>query len=77
MAGIYNNVASILAVMTGGTTEQPNSGTQALFNNELALQYMSALPSIDQNIAELLRSVKSVISDKNSSTNLNVIAVRA
>ena len=77
MAGIYNNVASILAVMTGGTTEQSNSGTQALFNNELALQYMSALPNIDQNIAELLRSVKSVISDKNSSTNLNVIAVRA
>lgn len=77
MAGIYNNVASILAVMTGGTTEQPNSGTQALFNNELALQYMSALPNIDQNIAELLRAVKSVISDKNSSTNLNVIAVRA
>lgn len=74
---ISANVAQILAIMSGGTAENPTTGASYQLNNELALQYMSALPNIDQNIAELLRAVKSVISDKNSSTNLNVIAVRA
>lgn len=77
MQSIAQSVAQILAIMSGGTTEQPNAGTQALFNNELALQYMSALPNIDLNMAELLRCVKSVISDKNFETNASVIAVRA
>lgn len=77
MQSIAQSVAQILAIMSGGTTEQTNAGTQALFNNELALQYMSALPNIDLNMAELLRCVKSVISEKNVATNANVIAVRA
>jgi hypothetical protein len=63
--------------MSGGTAENPVTGASYQLNNELVLQYMSALPNIDQNIAELLRTVKSVISDKNSASNINVVAVRA
>lgn len=71
------NVAQILAIMTGGTAENPATGASYQLNSDQVLQYMSALPNIDQNIAELLRYVKSVISDKNSSSNINVVAVRA
>jgi len=75
--GLAANVAQILAIMSGGTAENPVTGASYQLNNELVLQYMSALPNIDQNIAELLRTVKSVISDKNSASNINVVAVRA
>ena len=71
------NVAQILAIMSGGTAENPVTGSTFQFNNEIALQYMSALPSIDEKMADLLRTVKSVVSDKNSATNINVVAVRA
>ena len=75
--GLAANVAQILAIMTGGTAENPATGASYQLNSDLVLQYMSALPTIDQNISELLRTVKSVISDKNSASNINVVAVRA
>ena len=75
--GLAANVASILAIISGGTAEDVTTGASYQLNNELALQYLSSLPNIDQNIAEILRYVKSVISDKNSASNINVVAVRA
>ena len=75
--GLAANVAQILAIMSGGNAEGANTTASLTFSNELAMQYLSALPNIDQNISEILRYVKSVVSDKSSATNINVVAVRA
>ena len=77
---ISANVAQILAIISGGTAENPSTGASYQLNNELAIGYLSALPSIDEKMATMLlimQKFEKTISDKNSATNLNVIAVRA
>lgn len=69
------SVSAILAIMSGGA--QGSSEVPAgVSSTDLMIQYMSTLPSIDQNLAELLRKVSSVISPKSAATNTHYIAVK-
>lgn len=78
---ISENVSAILAAMTGGGA-QPNMSPSMSSTGEgevmPSVQQMvyDHLPIMDQNISEMLKLFKSVITTKNSSTNTNYIAVR-
>lgn len=77
---IYNQVAEILAIMGGGTEQTAAAGATLSANNELMMMYLSALPNIDAKMASILNIMnkfEKTITDKNSATNMNVIAVRA
>lgn len=81
MPTINENVAMILSVMTGGTgTTRRNAPSVAGENMEEmpSIQQMvyDHLPMMDQNLSEMLRLFKSVLTTKNSSTNTNYIAVK-
>lgn len=80
LPNISANVAQIVAIMSGGTAENPATGAVFQLNNELALQYLSALPSINDKMSDvlaILNRLNGAITDKNTSSNFNVIAVRA
>lgn len=76
MPTISANVAAILMHLTGGTADTTGATPITPTNNELVLAYMSTLPNIDANLAELLFAFKSVISPKSAATNTHYIAVR-
>lgn len=75
MQRIEANVAAILAIISGGAQGSSNSPT-GVSSTDLMLQYVSCLPTIDQNLAELLRKVSSVISPKNAATNTHYVSVK-
>ena len=75
---ISENVAQILSAMTGGAS--PTSATATTENGDIipSVQQMvyDHLPSMDQNMAEMLRLLRSVVTTKNASTNTAYIAVK-
>ena len=77
---INENVAAILSAMTGGAVTGSGVGLETTENGEVmpSVQKMiyDHLPLMDQNLAELLRLVRSVITTKNGSTNTNYVAVK-
>lgn len=80
MPTISANVAAILMHLTGGTADTTGATPITPTNNERVMEYMSALPNIDANVASILNIMakfEKTICEKNSSTNVNVIAVRA
>ena len=75
---ISENVAQILAAMTGGV-----SATSPALTNENgdvipSVQQMvyDHLPNMDQNLSEMLRLFRSVVTTKNASTNTAYVAVK-
>ena len=77
---INENVAAILSAMTGGAVTGSGVNLETTENGEVmpSVQKMiyDHLPLMDQNLAELLRLVRSVITTKNGSTNTNYVAVK-
>ena len=77
---INENVAAILSAMTGGAPVGGAAGLETTDTGEVmpSVQKMiyDHLPLMDQNLAELLRLVRSVITTKNGSTNTNYVAVK-
>lgn len=82
MPTINENVAAILAAMTGSQagTNRMNAPAAGNAGEDVmpSVQQMiyDHLPMMDQNLAEILRLVKSVITTKTSATNTNYVAVR-
>ena len=76
---INENVASILSAMTGGETTGA-TGLETTESGEVmpSVQKMiyDHLPLMDQNLSELLRLFRSVITTKSGSTNTNYVAVK-
>ena len=79
MPTISENVAAILAAMGGKSSVM----SEGVMGEEVAdvmpsVQKMiyDHLPLMDQNLSELLRLVRSVVTTKNGSTNTNYIAVK-
>ena len=75
---ISENVGAILAAMTGGanpTTPVATTETGEIMPSVQQMVY-DHLPNLDQNLAEMLRLFRSVITTKNSSTNTNYVAVK-
>lgn len=78
MPTISENVSAILAVMTGNAS--PTSAVATTENGDIipSVQQMvyDHLPNVDNNISEMLRLFRSVITSKTSSTNTAYIAIR-
>lgn len=74
---IYTGLMEILAIMGGGTQATQAAGATLSANNELMMAYLSSLPDIRNDLTELLRAFKSVISPNSASTNTYYVAVRA
>ena len=75
---ISENVGAILAAMTGGANPAAPVATTETGEIMPSVQQMvyDHLPNLDQNLAEMLRLFRSVITTKNSSTNTNYVAVK-
>lgn len=72
---INENVAAIRAALTGEAVgAQAPSLVQS--NNDLVLQYMSVLPNMDANIAELLAIARKVVEPRGTNSSSHVVAVR-
>lgn len=75
---ISENVSAILAAMTGGVN--PTTSVLTNENGDIipSVQQMvyDHLPNVDNNISEMLRLFRSVVTTKNSSTNTAYIAIR-
>ena len=79
MPQIDEKVAAILSAMTGGPVEAgavPETGENGEVIPSVQKMVYDHLPLMDQNLAELLRLVKSVITTKTGSTNTNYVAVK-
>jgi len=78
MPTISENVSAILAAMTGGVN--PTTSVLTNENGDIipSVQQMvyDHLPNVDNNISEMLRLFRSVVTTKNSSTNTAYIAIR-
>lgn len=78
MPTISENVSAILAAMTGGVN--PTTSILTNENGDIipSVQQMvyDHLPNVDNNISEMLRLFRSVVTTKNSSTNTAYIAIR-
>lgn len=78
MPTISENVSAILAAMTGGVN--PTASVLTNENGDIipSVQQMvyDHLPNVDNNISEMLRLFRSVVTTKNSSTNTAYIAIR-
>ena len=77
MPTISDNVSQILtALTTGGSTPSQNGGEE-VGEQMPSVQRMiyNHLPSIDANMAEMLRLFKSVVTTKTGATNTNRVAV--
>ena len=79
MPQIDEKVAAILSAMTVGPVEAgavPETGENGEVMPSVQKMVYDHLPLMDQNLAELLRLVKSVITTKTGSTNTNYVAVK-
>lgn len=79
MPRIDEKVSAILSAMTGGSVDvgtAPETGENGEVLPSVQKMVYDHLPLMDQNLAELLRLVKSVITTKNGSTNTNYVAVK-
>ena len=75
---ISETVTAILTAMTGGTVQTAGPATDENGDVMPSVQKMiyDHLPNMDQNIGEMLRLFKSVVTTKNGSTNTNYVAVK-
>lgn len=71
---IYDQVAAIAAAMTGGV--DPKLSTAGAEAPDMTQQYLSVLPSIDQNVADIKSMLKSVVSPNNTKSATHYVAVK-
>lgn len=71
---IYDQVAAIAAAMTGGV--DPKLSTAGAETPDMTQQYLSVLPSIDQNVADIKSMLKSVVSPNNTKSATHYVAVK-
>ncbi len=75
MSLISQNVAAILAAMTGETVEGATGAAVPDPYKEQMLMYSSYIPTIDQNLSALLREVQKVIKPRTESRSSNYVLV--
>lgn len=80
MPTINENVAAILGALTGdgasGRRNAPGVGSGEDVMPSVQQMVYDHLPNMDQNLAEMLRIFRSVVTTKNGSTNTNYVAVK-
>lgn len=79
MPRIDEKVSAILSAMTGGSVDvgtAPETGENGEVLPSVQKMVYDHLPLMDQNLSELLKLVKSVVTTRNGSTNTNCIAVK-
>ena len=80
MPTINENVAAILGALTGegtsGRRNAPGVGSGEDVMPSVQQMVYDHLPNMDQNLSEMLRLFRSVVTTKNGSTNTNYVAVK-
>lgn len=66
---ISANVATIVSYLTGGAVDVSGATPITPTNSELTMKYLSALPTMDENLALLLSLVRSMVVPRSASPN--------
>lgn len=66
---ISANVATIVSYLTGGAVDVSGATPITPTNSELTMKYLSALPTMDENLALLLSLVRSMVVPRGASPN--------